>query len=332
MAGNVWVVLEHREGKLHPIALEAITAGRRLAQELGCAVEAVLLGSGMEALASEAARSGVERVHVGDTESLAEYTPGAYVAALSESLSTAAPSFVVFGHSYQSVDCMARVAHAIGAAILPEAISFESSDQGLVFTRPILQGKMHSKVRLKGEGTAVVSFQSASFEAATTSQPTTDQPAAEIVPLVGDPGAWQADRELLGVEDVVGDAVDLSAAEKIVSVGRGIGGPEKMEIVEELAKALGAEIGASRPVIDNGWLPRDRQIGSSGQTVAPKLYVAVGISGAIQHLVGMKGAACTVAINKDPGAPIFTVADYGIVGDLFEVLPALSAAIREAGS
>ncbi len=327
MAGNVWVVLQHRDGKLHPIALEAITAALGLAQELGVEVEAVLLGSGMEALASQAASTGVARVHVGDSESLAEYTPGAYVGALSEALTTAAPSFVVFGHSYQSVDCMARVAHAIGAAILPEAISFESTEQGLVFTRPILEGKMHSKVRLKGEGTAVVSFQSASFEAAAT-----DQPTSEIVPLVGDSGAWKADRELLGVEDVAGDAVDLSAADLIVAVGRGIGGPEKMEIIEDLAAALGAEIGASRPVIDNGWLPRDRQIGSSGQTVAPKLYVAVGISGAIQHLVGMKGAACTVAINKDPGAPIFTVADYGIVGDLFKILPALSAAIREAKS
>ena len=136
------------------------------------------------------------------------------------------------------------------------------------------------------------------------------------------------DREILGYEEVGGDTVDLTKAEIIVAVGRGVGGADKMAPVEELAKALGAEIGASRPVIDNGWLPRDRQIGSSGQTVAPKLYIAAGISGAIQHLVGMKGSTVIVAINKDPGAPIFTVADYGIVGDLHEVLPAITEAVR----
>ena len=140
----------------------------------------------------------------------------------------------------------------------------------------------------------------------------------------------QPDREILGVEEVGGDTVDLSRAEVIVAVGRGIGGADKMGPVRELAAALGAELGASRPVIDNGWLPRDRQIGSSGQTVAPKLYVAAGISGAIQHLVGMKGAGCVVAINKDPGAPIFNVAHYGIVGDVHEIIPALTAAVREA--
>ena len=185
---------------------------------------------------------------------------------------------------------------------------------------------MQATVRQRGTGPLVVSVQSAAFEGAAVGE---QESEIVQVDLLEPP---QIQRELLGTESVGGGTVDLSAADKIVAVGRGIGGEDKMSVVRELAEALGAEIGASRPVIDSDWLPRDRQIGSSGQTVAPKLYVAIGISGAIQHLVGMKGAACTVAINKDPGAPIFTVADYGIVGDLFEVVPALTAALGEDDS
>jgi electron transfer flavoprotein alpha subunit len=208
---------------------------------------------------------------------------------------------------------------------VPEATGFDVTDDGLVWTRPVLGGKLRARVRTRGEGPVLVSVQSGAF-AADAAEPG----SAPIEPLEVDWGAVVPDREILGVEEVAGEQVDLSAADAIVAVGRGIGEAEKMRIIEELAAALGAEIGASRPVIDNDWLPRDRQIGSSGQTVAPKLYVAVGISGAIQHLVGMKGSGTVVAINKDPGAPIFSVADYGIVGDLHEIVPALTAALNEA--
>jgi len=197
-------------------------------------------------------------------------------------------------------------------------------DGGLLWWRPILQGKMQGRVRVKGEGLVLLSVQSGAFGA--------DQRvegSAPVEALPGDFGSVGRDRQIVGVEEVGGSGVDLSAAERVVAVGRGVGGPEKIAPVEELAKALGAELGASRPVIDNGWLPRERQIGSSGQTVAPKLYLAVGISGAIQHLVGMKGSGCVVAINKDPSAPIFTVADYGLVGDLHEIVPALTAVLQE---
>jgi electron transfer flavoprotein alpha subunit len=188
-----------------------------------------------------------------------------------------------------------------------------------------MSGKLQSKVRVKGEGTVLVSVQSGSFPADGVVRG-----EAEVKPLDVDLTGVQPDREILGYEEVGGDTVDLTKADVIVAVGRGVGGADKMGPIEALARALGAEIAASRPVIDNGWLPRDRQIGSSGQTVAPKLYVAAGISGAIQHLVGMKGSSVIVAINKDPGAPIFTVAHYGIVGDLHEVLPALTEAIQAA--
>lgn len=187
----------------------------------------------------------------------------------------------------------------------------------------MLGGKLQSRVRITGPSPALVSVQSGAFSADQAVAGSAEKRALDAT-------AANSDREILGVEEVAGEQVDLSAAEVVVAVGRGVGGEDKMGVIEELAAALGAEIGASRPVIDNGWLPRDRQIGSSGQTVAPKLYIAAGISGAIQHLVGMKGAGTTVAINKDGGAPIFGVADYGIVGDLHEILPAMTAAILAA--
>jgi len=326
MTNQIWVVLQQRDGKLHRGSWEAIAAAQRLAATIGGGVEAVLLGHGVGALAAEVAgRAQLAALHVVDDERLASYTPGTYVGALAGALRAAAPRFVVAPHTYQTVDYLPRLAHAIGAGILPEAIAFEGTADALVFKRPVLGGKMHARVRVVGSGCVCLSVQSGAFSADSVAAG-----SAPVTALAVEGGALVADREILGVEDVAGDTVDLSKAEIIVAIGRGIGGQDKMGPVEELAKVLGAEIGASRPVIDSGWLARDRQIGSSGQTVAPKLYIAAGISGAIQHLVGMKGAGCVVAINKDPGAPIFGVAQYGIVGDLHEVLPALVAAIKEA--
>jgi electron transfer flavoprotein alpha subunit len=325
MANGVWVVLQHREGQFPRISFEAVAAAQKLAAQLGGKAEAVLLGAGVGLAATEVAKFDLAAVHVADDPALRVYTPGAYIGALAPAIQAASPAFVVFPHTYQTVDYMARLAQGIGAGLLPEVTGFEAADGGLVWARPVMGGKLQSKVRVKGEGTVLVSVQSGAFPSDGAARG-----EAEVKPLAVDLSGVAPDREVLGYEEVVGDTVDLTKAEIIVAVGRGVGGADKMASVEALAKALGAEIGASRPVIDNGWLPRDRQIGSSGQTVAPKLYVAAGISGAIQHLVGMKGSAVIVAINKDPGAPIFTVADYGIVGDLHEVLPALTEAVRAA--
>jgi len=328
-ASGVWVVLQQREGKLHRMSREAIAAGRRLAGVVGGRAEAVLLGSGVGELAREVAGFDLAAVHVADAPALAGYTPGAYVGALAPAISEAAPAYVVFPHSYQTVDYFARLAQETGSALLPEVTGFEETGDGLLWRRPVLGGKLHSQVRVKPGGTVLVSVQSGAFPASETG-PTSDGVQAEVRALPGDFSGLRADREILEIEEVAGEAVDLTKAEVIVAVGRGIGGPDKMAPVEELARALGAEIGASRPVIDNEWLPRDRQIGSSGQTVAPKLYVALGISGAIQHTVGMKGAGTVVAVNKDPNAPIFNLADYGVVGDVHEIVPELTAAVKAA--
>jgi electron transfer flavoprotein alpha subunit len=325
MADRVWVVLQHREGQLPRISWEAAAAAQKLAAALGGKAEAVLLGSGVGLAAADVAKLDLAAVHVADHDALRAYTPGAWIGALAPALRAAAPAFVVFPHTYQTVDFMPRLAQSAGAGLLPEVTGFEAGDGGLVWTRPVMGGKLQSKVRVKGEGTVLVSVQSGAFPADGVVRG-----EAEVKPLEVDLSGVQPDREIVGYEEVGGDTVDLTKADVIVAVGRGVGGADKMGPVQDLARALGAEIGASRPVIDNGWLPRDRQIGSSGQTVAPKLYVAAGISGAIQHLVGMKGSSVIVAINKDPGAPIFNVADYGIVGDLHEVLPALTEAVRAA--
>ncbi len=324
---KIWVVLQQKEGELHRMSREAIAAAQQLAAATGAgAVDALILGSGIGSLAEEVAGAyALGAVRFADHVNLANYTPGGYVGALQPAIATAAPDLVLFPHTYQSVDYMARLAQALGAGLLPEITAFEDAEGGMLFTRPVLGGKLDAKVRIRGEGTVLISIQSGAF-AADSAQ----AGSGELVALGGDLEAAKPDREILGVEEVGGEHVDLTKAEVIVAAGRGVGSGEKMKVIEELAEVLGAEIAASRPVIDNGWLERDRQIGSSGQTVAPKLYIAAGISGAIQHTVGMKGASVVVSVNKDPGAPIFNLSNYGIVGDLHEVLPALTEAIRQA--
>lgn len=326
MSNNVWVLLQQREGELHRMSREAIAAGQKLAAAIGGRASAVLLGAGLGELAKEVAKYDLDAVHTADDAKLADYTPGGYIGALAPALTATAPAYVVAPHSYQSVDYVPRLAAKLGVALVPEVTAFEEQDGAIVWTRPIMGGKLVAKAKVRGEGTVVLTVQSGAFSA---DGAVLADGATEIQAL--DASGAAPDREILGVESVGGDQVDLSKASVVVAVGRGVGGADKMGPLEELAKKLGAEIGASRPVIDNGWLPRDRQIGSSGQTVAPKLYIAAGISGAIQHLVGMKGAGCVVAINKDPNAPIMALASYALVGDLHDIVPAINAALEEAG-
>jgi electron transfer flavoprotein alpha subunit len=355
---RIWVVPQLRDGRVTRVSWEALAAAGRLAAALaGSApsvhpvravpINAVLLGSGVDAAARELAQRDLAAVLVADHPALAAYTPGAWIGVLAPAIGAERPDYVLFPHTYQTVDFVPRLAQHTGAGLLPEVTGFapaaaptapaagaggEPAEDGLVWTRPVLGGKLQARVRVRGAGTVLVSVQSGSFPADALSEATADAPAADtkLRPLPVDPQQARPDREVLGYEEAAAQQVDLTKAGIIVAVGRGVGGADKLGPIEELARALGAEIGASRPVIDSGWLPRERQIGSSGQTVSPRLYIAAGISGAIQHLVGMKGSAVIVAINKDPSAPIFTVARYGLVGDLHELVPALTAAVKAA--
>jgi electron transfer flavoprotein alpha subunit len=322
---GIWVVLEERDGpggKVSRISWEAVAAGQRLAALTGLAVNAVVAGAQTETLAAEAASKKLEKVARVEHPLLATYTADGFSLALQQFFEAEKPDYVVFPHTYQVRDYAPKLAARLGEVLIGDVTAI---GDGPVFTRQLMQGRLTGSYRHMGTGPCFVSVQAGAFRAdaveAGAAEVTAFSPAIEAAQIRTRPG-----------ERFRGSAqtVDLGAAQRIVSVGRGIKDADGIPLVQELATALGAELGASRPICDSGWLPMDRQIGSSGQTVSPKLYLAVGISGAIQHLVGMKGSQCVVAINKDPGAPIFEAADYGIVGDLFEVVPALIEAVKAA--
>jgi electron transfer flavoprotein alpha subunit len=318
---SVLLVLEESGGKIRSASWEALAAALKLgpAQD----VTVVVLGAQTEAPAAEAATKGVGKVVRVEHPLLAPYTADGFSIALYQLIQNQnGTKYVVFPHTYQVRDYAPALACRIGQVLIGDVIAIED---GPVFTRQLMQGRLTGSYRHSGSGPCFVSVQAGAFRAGdeqitgaaaiTTFSPKIE--AAQIRTKPGEPFRESA------------QTVDLSSAQRIVSVGRGIKQQENLPLVQELATALGAELAASRPICDNGWLPMERQVGSSGHTVSPKLYLAVGISGAIQHLVGMKGSQCIVAINKDPDAPIFEVADYGIAGDLFEVVPALTEAVRK---
>lgn len=304
----------------HRMSWEALAAGQHLAKALG----APLFAAAFEKT-DELAQKNVSRVHVLEHDLLKAYTPDGYTAALEQLIKAHTPSYVVLPHTYQVRDFAPKLATRFGQVLVSDVIDLRVDGGKVTAARQLFQGKLNADVELTGSAPHFVSVQAGSFRAESLESGTAQ---VESFPVQLDASQIRTKPEEPFRESA--RAVDLSAAELIVSVGRGIKEKENIEIVEELAQALGAELAASRPICDNGWLPMERQVGSSGQTVSPKVYIAVGISGAIQHLVGMKGAKTIVAINKDPNAPIFEVADYGIVGDLFEVVPELTEQIKKA--
>ncbi len=319
---GIWVVLEDRDGRIGRASWEALAAGQRLAELTGQTLNAAVIGSATEALAAEAAAKSVAKIARIEHPLLERYTADAFSIALDQFIQSEQPGYVVFPHTYQVRDFAPALAARISEVLISDVIAI---GEGPVFTRQLLQGRLTGNYRHPGSGPCFVSVQAGAFRAEAVATGAAEM--ARFEPQI-DPGAIRTKPG----EPFRGSAqtVDLATAPLIVSVGRGIKEADNLPLVEELAAALGAELAASRPICDNGWLPMERQVGSSGQTVAPKLYLAIGISGAIQHLVGMKGSQCIVAINKDQEAPIFEVADYGIVGDLFEVVPALTEAIKAA--
>ncbi|MEJ2151660.1 MAG: electron transfer flavoprotein subunit alpha/FixB family protein [Gemmatimonadota bacterium] len=326
MAGAIWAVTESGDDGLKSISFEVIACGQALAEALGTPLEAVVMAADGSAAAEALATKRVDAVRVIEDPALAPYTPDAYTAALAQAIEAESPSLVLFPHTYQVRDWVPRLAAEVDGGFISDVIAHRVDGDGTVFVRQPYQGKLNSDVVFAGDGPNIVSLQLGAYLA---DDATGGDTAAEIVKQPVDLTDVASRTEVLETFQEVADRVDLSRADVIVAVGRGIGKQEQIPIVEELSEALGAQLAASRPVCDNEWLPMDRQIGSSGQTVTPKLYVAVGISGAIQHLVGMKNSGTIVAINKDPNAPVFSISNYGIVGDLFEIVPELTNQIRE---
>ncbi len=320
----ILLVAEQRGGRLHRASWELVVAAQTMAEPE--AIEALLLGSKLQAATSEFAKAGIAAVHTADSPLLEPYTADAYSAVIQEAVARLQPSHVLFAHSYRTRDFAPMLAARIDCGLVTDCIGVTRGDT-FTFTRPVYQGKLAAEVRIEGGAPHLVSIQIGVYRADDAVRGSTDAPIREL-PFNLDPSTIRQRPEEPFQE--AAQSVDLSQADRIVAVGRGIKAQEHIGLAEKLAAALGAQIAASRPICDSGWLPMERQIGSSGQTVSPKLYVALGISGAIQHVVGMKGSRTIVAINKDPDAPIFEIADYGIAGDLFEIVPALIAELEKA--
>lgn len=320
---SILVFIEHKDCVLNKVSLEAIAAAQSIGKDLGLKVSAVIPCGGDCGLATEIAQYNLEKVIVAKNPKLGIYTPDGYADAWEEVIKSENPQYIVMAHTYQVRDFAPKVAARFGREVVGDVIRYANNGGKLTFTRRIFLGKLDADVTVGGDAPYFVTFQSGSFrgdgaEKGSTNIETVDVNVGEIRMEAEEP--FQEAKA----------SVDLSKSEIIVAVGRGIKSQENLAVAQSLADALGADLAASRPICDAEWLPIDRQIGSSGQTVAPKLYIALGISGAIQHIVGMKNAGTIVAINKDGEAPIFDIADYGIVGDLFEAVPTLVEEIKKA--
>jgi electron transfer flavoprotein alpha subunit len=328
----ILVVAEHRGGKLNRASWEAIAAAQQLAA--GQPVAIAVLGSNVVSIAAELAAAQVQEVVTVDNPALEPYTPDGFTAALQQAIDQLKPSAVLLPHTYQTRDFAPKLAARLDRALITDVTAIKRAEgtgqraegSGAIFVRPMFQGKLTADIAPEGPAPHVVTVQIGSFRADSAAKGPSPAPVRPLS-LTIDAAAIRQKPEPPFQE--ARQAVDLSQAERIVSVGRGIKEADKLPVAQGLAAALHAELAASRPICDAGWLPMERQVGSSGQTVAPKLYLALGISGAIQHLVGMKGSQTIVAINKDADAPIFEVADYGIVGDLFEIVPAMIEALKQ---
>ena len=321
----ILVIAEQQHGKLNRASWEAIAAAQQLAAG-AMPVKVAVAGQAVAAVAAELAQAAVAEVLTIEHAALGTYTPDGFVQALQQVIAQVAPAYVFFSHTYQTRDFSPTLATRMDRALVTDVTAVKAVGGTTAFSRPMFQGKLVADVVPQGDGPYLISIQIGAFRADAAARGTAAAPVTAASVTIDESKIRQKPEPPF---QEAKQAVDLSQAERIVAVGRGIKSVENIAVAEQLAKAFGAELAASRPICDNGWLPMERQIGSSGQTVAPKLYVALGISGAIQHLVGMKGSRTIVAINKDADAPIFEVADYGIQGDLFELAPAIIAELQK---
>jgi len=326
MPDTILVVVEQREGKLNRVSWETITAGQAIAAATGWTLEAAVVG-GPASIATEVAGKKVAKAYAIESPKLEPYTPDAFAVGLKQFLESTQPKLVLMPHTYQVRDFVPKLATSMGRTVISDCIGFKYEGGKLVFTRQMFQGKLAADVTFSSDAPWFATFQNGAFRG-DKAEAAASAAAVETVKVdIADGVIRNKPQEVFKEAK---QAVDLTQAEVIVAVGRGIKEQKNIEIAKQLADALGGDLAASRPICDSGWLPMDRQIGSSGQTVAPKLYLALGISGAIQHIVGMKGSRAIIAVNKDSEAPIFEIADYAVVGNLFDIVPPLIEEVKKA--
>ena len=327
MSDSILVVVEQREGKLNRASWETITAGQAIAAATGWPLDAAVVGTNASLIAGEVAAKKLGKVYAIESAKLDPYTPDAFAAALKQFLASKQPKLVLMPHTYQVRDFIPKLATAMGRTVISDCIGFKHEGGRLVFTRQMFQGKFAADVSFAGDAPWFATFQNGAFRGDKAEDGASGAPVESVKIDIDDNVIRNKPQEVFKEAQ---QAVDLTQAEIIVAVGRGIKEQKNIEIAKQLADALGGDLAASRPICDSGWLPMDRQIGSSGQTVAPKLYLALGISGAIQHIVGMKGSRAIIAVNKDSEAPIFEIADYAVVGNLFDIVPPLIEEVKKA--
>jgi electron transfer flavoprotein alpha subunit len=325
MAQGIWIVAEQREGELRKISFELTSEARRLADQMGQSVTAILLGSQIKDKASELGKYGADKVIVADDERLANYMTDTYVPVIAQLAQSEEPAIILLGASVQGKDLSGRLAAKLGVGMAQDCVTFSLENGNLVAKRPIYAGKAYATVTFKDSVPQIATARPNVLE---LNEPDESR-SADVVDAEFNLDDSQIKTKIAEVIQDEGAKIDLTEADKIVSGGRGMKGPENYNILEELAALIDASVGASRSAVDSGWRPHSDQVGQTGKVVSPNLYIACGISGAIQHLAGMSTSKYIVAINKDPEAPIFQKADYGIIGDLFEIVPALTEEIKK---
>src|SRR5271168_1738070 len=325
---KILLITEQRDAQWNKVSFETLAAAQQIVQQTKGTLTGVVIGKGVAPLADQLAGYQVDEVLLVDHDLLDKYTPDGYSLALRQVIESVKPDLVLLPHTYQVRDFAPKLAASMSKGMIGDCVDYRYENGKLSFVRQMFQGRTSADVVFTGEGPWIASFQASAFRADLATKHSSGTAPIKSVSVELKPE--QIRTKPLDLFREAKQAVDLTQAPILVSVGRGIKAPENIPLAEKLAKLMGGEICASRPICDEGWLPMDRQIGSSGETVAPKLYFALGISGAIQHVVGMKGARTIAAINKDQNAPIFEVADYGVVGDLFDVVPAVTEEIKKA--
>jgi len=327
---KILLITEQRESKWNKVSFETLAAAQQIAQQTKGTLAGVVIGKGVAALADELAAYQLDEVLLIEHDLLEKYTPDGFSLALRQVIESTKPDLVLLPHTYQVRDFAPKLAASLGKGMIGDCIAYRYENGKLVFVRQMFQGRTAADIVFAGDAPWIATFQAGAFRADLAAKHAGGKAPVKSVSVNLAPD--QIRTKPLDLFREAKQAVDLTQAPILVSIGRGIKAPENIPMAEKLAKLMGGEICASRPICDEGWLQMERQIGSSGQTVAPKLYFALGISGAIQHVVGMKGSRTIAAINKDQNAPIFEVADYGVVGDLFEVVPAIIEELEKSKS